>query len=192
MLITIRSGVVFLRVDGPKSFKKLDGSAIGASTYLGLLKLLTNYKYPDEGLKGALEGDNNTVDMTVGDIYGTNYSTVGLSSQIIACSFGKARKKALDELGEIKNCDISRSLLTMIVGNMLQIASLIANLENLSTIVLMGSHFDAPEVMQMSTVSMEYMTEGKKSLIFVKHSSYLGSLGVYLNNLLQRERINTI
>ncbi len=36
LLVSIRSGVVFLRVDGPRSFTKLDGSSIGPSTYLVL------------------------------------------------------------------------------------------------------------------------------------------------------------
>ena len=140
------------RVDGPKSFKKLDGSSIGASTYFGLLKLLTNYKYPDEALRGANKGDNSQIDMSVGDIYGTSYSAIGLSSFAIASSFGKAKTKGLTELGEIRDCDISRSLLTMMAGNMLQIGYLLGTLENLTTVVLMGSHFDSPTFMQMSTV----------------------------------------
>lgn len=152
MLITIRSGVVFLRVDGPKNFKRLDGSAIGASTYLGLLKLLTNYQYPDEALRGAIEGQNETVDLAVGDIYGGSYPAVGLSAQMIASSFGKVRGKRQTDLEKIKDCDISRSLLVMIARNFLQIGYLLATLEDLSTIVLMGSYFDAPAFMQMAIV----------------------------------------
>ncbi len=77
MVVSIRSGVVFLRVDGPKSFKQLDGSSIGGATFLGLLKLLTNYKYPHEALRGAIDGDNTKIDLSVGDIYGGDYSAVG-------------------------------------------------------------------------------------------------------------------
>lgn len=48
---------------------------------------------------------------------------------------------------------ISRSLLTMVAGNTLQIAYMLAELENLSTIMLIGSHFDIPAFLQMCTVS---------------------------------------
>lgn len=163
LLVSIRSGVVFLRVDGPKSFKKIDGSNIGASTYLGLLKLLTNYKYPHEALKGAIEGDNTKIDLSVGDIYGGDYSAIGyfiieyrkidrLPAKIIASSFGKMRSKPLAEIEGIKDEDISRSLLTMVAGNALQIAFMQSMIENLSRIILIGSHFDAPEFMQMCSV----------------------------------------
>jgi len=154
MLITVRSGIVFIRVNGPKDFKILDGSTIGASTYIGLVKLLTDYKYPEEALRGAGSGDNSTIDMSVGDIYGGSYSNIGLSSHIIASSFCKARGKRKDELKRIRDCDISRSLLTIIAGNMLQIGYMLATLENLSNIILMGPYFDIPAFMQMASVHL--------------------------------------
>eukprot|EP00826_Nyctotherus_ovalis_P026320 TRINITY_DN2057_c0_g1_i4.p1 TRINITY_DN2057_c0_g1~~TRINITY_DN2057_c0_g1_i4.p1 ORF type:complete len:302 (+),score=70.56 TRINITY_DN2057_c0_g1_i4:599-1504(+) len=192
MLVTIRSGIVFLRVDGPKNFKILDGSNIGASTYLGLLKLLTSYKYPEEALRDANIGDNSTVDLSVGDIYGGDYLAIGLASHVIASTFCKVRGKRKNELERIKDCDISKSLLSAVTGNMLQIGYLLATLENLSTMVLMGPYFDAPTFMQMGTATMAGMSKGKISLIFLKHSSYLGSLGVYLNNYLQKDRANSL
>ena len=39
------------------------------------------------------KGDNETVDMLVGDIYGQDYSKLGLKSTTIASSFGKVFKK---------------------------------------------------------------------------------------------------
>ncbi len=41
------------------------------------MKLLTNYKYPHEALKAGTEGDNSAIDLSVGDIYGGDYSGVG-------------------------------------------------------------------------------------------------------------------
>lgn len=34
-------------------------------------------------------GDSNNVDLVVGDIYGSDYSKVGLAADVIASSFGK-------------------------------------------------------------------------------------------------------
>lgn len=76
-----------------------------------------------EMLALAEKGDNATVDMLVGDIYGQDYSRLGLKSTMIASSFGKVFKK-----GEGSNKrsfspeDISRSLLYAVSNNIGQIA----------------------------------------------------------------------
>lgn len=90
----------------------------------------------------ADKGDNSSVDMLVGDIYGQDYQKIGLKSSTIASSFGKVfrkdgeeEKKKKDE-GEsseqddveeepkktFKPEDISRSLLYAISNNIGQIA----------------------------------------------------------------------
>lgn len=66
-----------------------------------------------EMLEASQEGDNRNVDMLVGDIYGTDYSKVGLKSSTIASSMGKVFKKNVDKR-QFKPEDISRSLLYMV------------------------------------------------------------------------------
>ena len=70
------------------------------------------------------KGDNATVDMLVGDIYGQDYSRLGLKSTMIASSFGKVFKK--DSPDEKKATftpeDISKSLLYAVSNNIGQIA----------------------------------------------------------------------
>ena len=66
-------------------------------------------------------GDNATVDMLVGDIYGQDYSRLGLKSTTIASTFGKVFRKG----GGRKTFspeDISRSLLYAVSNNIGQIA----------------------------------------------------------------------
>lgn len=46
----------------------------------------------DELLELAEQGDHREVDMLVKDIYGGAYSSIGLSGDIIASSFGKAAR----------------------------------------------------------------------------------------------------
>ena len=85
----------------------------------------------------ADRGDNSSVDMLVGDIYGQDYQKIGLKSSTIASSFGKVFKKGEsgggdddeedeDEEEERKKSfkpeDISRSLLYAISNNIGQIA----------------------------------------------------------------------
>lgn len=79
----------------------------------------------------ADKGDNSSVDMLVGDIYGQGYEKIGLKSSTIASSFGKVFRQGdgeEDEAAEeekkkqFKAEDISRSLLYAISNNIGQIA----------------------------------------------------------------------
>ena len=70
------------------------------------------------------QGDNSTVDMLVGDIYGQDYK-FGLKSTMIASSFGKVFSKNSKKGGRKGNFsaeDISKSLLYAISNDIGQIA----------------------------------------------------------------------
>jgi type II pantothenate kinase len=80
-------------------------------------------------------GDNSQVDMLVGDIYGSDYSKIGLKSSTIASSFGKVFQKgprSSDGGGEgqgvrrkkaaWKQEDLAKSLLYAVSNNIGQIA----------------------------------------------------------------------
>jgi len=90
---------------------------------------------PADMLALADKGDNSSVDMLVGDIYGQDYQKIGLKSSTIASSFGKVFRRGEghgagptteDEEEErrrsFKSEDISRSLLYAISNNIGQIA----------------------------------------------------------------------
>jgi type II pantothenate kinase len=66
-------------------------------------------------------GDNEVVDMLVKDIYGQDYSKLGLKSTMIASSFGKVFKKG-KEKKKFSPEDISKSLLYAVSNNIGQIA----------------------------------------------------------------------
>lgn len=77
------------------------------------------------------KGDNSSVDMLVGDVYGSvGYNALGLKSSTIASSFGKVFRKdrgsqpmgAAERKGKFKAEDICRSLLYAISNNIGQIA----------------------------------------------------------------------
>lgn len=80
------------------------------------------------------QGDNAAVDMLVGDIYGQDYSKVGLKSSTIASSFGKVFQKGPRTAdgkqtdgekkgkGRWKQEDLARSLLYAVSNNIGQIA----------------------------------------------------------------------
>jgi len=74
-----------------------------------------------EMLELSERGDNSMVDMLVGDIYGQDYSRLGLKSTMIASSFGKVFKKGGGKR-QFSAEDISKSLLYAISNNIGQIA----------------------------------------------------------------------
>lgn len=89
MLVNIGSGVSILKVEKPNVFTRVGGSSLGGGTLWGLLSLITGAKTYDQMLTWAQNGDNDNVDMLVGDIYGTDYNKIGLKSSSIASSFAK-------------------------------------------------------------------------------------------------------
>lgn len=64
-------------------------------------------------LEAAENGNHTKVDMMVGDIYGRDYSGIGLKSTAVASTAGKMFKKTQQGVG-LRPEDISRSLLMAI------------------------------------------------------------------------------
>ncbi|KAI9785655.1 MAG: hypothetical protein M1816_008278 [Peltula sp. TS41687] len=169
LLVNIGSGVSMIKVSGPRHFERIGGTSLGGGTFWGLLSLLTGARTFDDMLAMADRGDNTTVDMLVGDIYGTDYTKIGLKSTTIASSFGKvfkmrreAERDAEDggglvngdsdhiedgvhpatgerRLGNFTSEDISRSLLYAISNNIGQIAYLQSEKHHLANIYFGGS-----------------------------------------------------
>lgn len=117
LLVNIGSGVSMIKVSGPSQYKRIGGTSLGGGTLWGLLSLLTGARNFDDMLAMADKGDNGSVDLLVGDIYGEGmgYEKIGLSERTIASSFGKvlkrkreAEKRAEDGSG-LSNGDVNRS-----------------------------------------------------------------------------------
>eukprot|EP00055_Hartaetosiga_balthica_P005032 m.14108 g.14108 ORF g.14108 m.14108 type:complete len:808 (+) comp4255_c0_seq1:75-2498(+) len=95
LLVNIGSGVSIIKVNSNTSYERVDGSAVGGGTFLGLASLLTHVKRFGDILSMADEGACGNVDMLVKDIYGESTPpSLGLNPDITASCFGKARKAA--------------------------------------------------------------------------------------------------
>ena len=90
LLANIGSGVSFIVVESELQWRRIGGTSLGGGTYYGLCHMLTGISEFDEMLDLAETGDNEKVDLTVGDIYGGDYPKIGLKASTIASSFGKA------------------------------------------------------------------------------------------------------
>lgn len=117
LLVNIGSGVSMIKVSGPSQYQRIGGTSLGGGTLWGLLSLLTGARNFDDMLSMADKGENGSVDLLVGDIYGEGmgYEKIGLSERTIASSFGKvlkrkreAERRAEDGSG-LSNVDVNKS-----------------------------------------------------------------------------------
>lgn len=181
--MNIGSGVSILKVTGDDTYERISGTSLGGGTLWGLLSLITNAQTYDEMLELSKHGDNKNVDMLVGDIYGTDYSKIGLKASTIASSFGKVFKKPPTERKLFKNEDISRSLLYMVSNNIGQIAYLNAQAHNIKRIYFGGCFIRGhPATMNTLSYAINFWSRGKVKALFLRHEGYLGSVGAFLKH----------
>ncbi|KAH8732547.1 pantothenate kinase 4 [Phaeosphaeriaceae sp. PMI808] len=182
LLVNIGSGVSMIKVSGPRQFERVGGTSLGGGTLWGLLSLLTGARSFEDMLRLAENGDNSSVDLLVGDIYGQAYNKIGLKSTHIASSFGKVYKmkrsaerdaedgcnRGLKHAEEAEHVggsselqhpaaafrpeDMSRSLLYAVSNNIGQIAYLHAEKHGLPRIYFGGS-FIGGHSQTMNTLS---------------------------------------
>ena len=91
LLVNVRSGATFTRVDSAESSSRICGTSIGGAFFWGICRLLNAFNDPTEAVYAAAKGDSTRIDMSVGDIYGGSYSAMGLAENYIASSFGKLK-----------------------------------------------------------------------------------------------------
>jgi len=155
MLVNIGSGVSILKVESDNCYERIGGTATGGGTFWGLGTLLTKAKTFDELLDLAEKGDHRKADMLVKDIYGGDYLTLGMHSDLIASSFGKICPRQNKGINYLYNCevcvdflfcllfsesdyneaDLARSLLFAISNDIGQIACLYAMMHNLKKVL---------------------------------------------------------
>ena len=118
LLVNLRGGANFVRVDSKNEFHRIAGSTIGIHAIIGILRSLNIFEDPIDALTGALVGDSSNIDLSVGDIYGGGCDALGMPSDWIASSFGKITNTSNARKTLNKN-DIARSLLSMVTVNTL-------------------------------------------------------------------------
>lgn len=202
LLVNIGSGVSMIKVTkpGPEGFERIGGSSLGGGTLWGLLSLLTDAKDYNEMLEMAQNGDNENIDLLVGDIYGTNYNKIGLKANHIASSFAKVFKKLrfnnksmtpAEKLAQFKQEDIARSLLFSISNNIGQIAYLHALRFNLKRIYFGGSYISGHmQTIHTLSYAVNFWSKGDMQSYFLRHEGYLGSVGAFMMGPAVDETLN--
>ncbi|GMH37452.1 hypothetical protein BSKO_05325 [Bryopsis sp. KO-2023] len=181
LLVNIGSGVSIVKVDGEGQHERVSGSSLGGGTFWGLCRLLTKVKNFDEMLELSMKGDNKTVDMLVGDIYGgRDYAQIGLAADTIASSFGKVVGQDKD-LEDYSPADIALALCRMVSYNIGHLAYLNAMRYGLKRIIF-GGFFIRGHPYTMDTISfaIRFWTKGSMDALFLRHEGFLGAMGAFL------------
>ncbi|CAO3637614.1 unnamed protein product [Cunninghamella echinulata] len=184
MLVNIGSGVSILKVTGPNQFTRISGTSLGGGTLWGLLSLLTDATSFDDMLEISKHGDNKNVDLLVGDIYGSDYSKLGLKSSRIASSFGKVFKKGIrQDKSNFDSSDIAKSLLYMVSNNIGQIAYLNAKQHDIKRIYFGGCFIRGhPVTMNTLSYAIKFWSNGDMKALFLRHEGHLGATGAFLKH----------
>jgi len=183
LLVNIGSGVSIIKVDEDGTFERVSGTSLGGGTLWGLLSLLTPATTFDEMLALSEAGDNEAVDMLVKDIYGQDYSKLGLKSTMIASSFGKVFKKG-KEKKKFSPEDISKSLLYAVSNNIGQIAYMNAEKYGLNRIYFGGCFIRGhPATIATLSYAIRFWSKGTKRALFLRHEGFLGAIGAWIKNI---------
>jgi len=186
LLVTIGSGVSIIKVDSETSWERIGGTATGGGTFWGLGRLLTGEQGFDNLLELAIQGDFRNCDMLVKDIYGSRdseYTSLGLSSTLIASSFGKAISVDCSQPDKkpFSDADMARSLLYLVSNDIGHIVTLYAMLHKVKNIYF-GGFFLRHHPVSLHTISyaVNFWSKGEVKANFLRHEGYLGAIGAFL------------
>ncbi|CAH0520620.1 unnamed protein product [Peronospora belbahrii] len=180
LLISIGSGVSVLYVKGSEDYERVSGSSIGGGTYWGLCRLLTHCESYDEALDLCVHGSSESVDMSVGDIYGGAYDKFKLPASTVASSFGKMISVCRES---VSDADLARSLLVMVTQNIGQVAFLNATLYKTKNIFFVGNFLRHNKISARTLAyAINFWSNGAMEARFCKHEGYLGALGAFLRH----------
>uniref|UniRef100_A0A7E4WCZ9 pantothenate kinase n=1 Tax=Panagrellus redivivus TaxID=6233 RepID=A0A7E4WCZ9_PANRE len=176
VVCNIGSGVSVLVVRGHNDFERVSGCSIGGGTFQALCSFLCHSDTFEESVKLAAKGDNKNVDKLVGDIYGSAYDSIGLSSDTVAASFGKISSPK--DRDNVKVEDLARSMLVTIANNIGSIALDVAKLHDIERIVFVGNFLRGnPTAARHLSNAMNFWSKGTKTALFLKHEGYFGAVG---------------
>eukprot|EP00968_Pinguiococcus_pyrenoidosus_P019002 scaffold1981_cov345-Pinguiococcus_pyrenoidosus.AAC.1 len=182
MVVSIGTGVSIIKVEGPGKFERVSGSSIGGGTYWGLCRLFTKATTFKQVLDLAEDGTSEHLDMSVGDIYGGDYTSIGLPAETVAGSFGKLASKERP-WGNVRDCDFARSLLLMITNNIGQVAYLNAIQHDVRNIFFIGSFMRHNSISATRLAyAIDFWSKGTMEALFLKHEGFFGALGAFLTS----------
>lgn len=191
LLVNIGSGVSFFQVFDNRRCERITGSSFGGSALCGLLLLLTKAHTFDEMLELADKGDNSNVDKLIGDIYGVDYTRIGMKMTAVASTFCKAFSKEhrsqyhlarttsqgdasqTSSKAPFSDADICHSLVFALFNNVGQLATLQSRVHDNADIYFTGPYVRGhPLIIRTLCIAVRYYSGGEKRAHVVSDPSF--------------------
>ena len=137
LLVNIGSGVSMIRIQAPNSYERVQGSAIGGGTVLGLGRALFNAKSFEEIMELSRQGNSSNVDLSVGELIGAAPDDEFWNFDTLASSLTKLN--SLDKQ-EVSRADLAQSIVRMVSYNIGYIAYLVSCIHDCSRIYFSGKY----------------------------------------------------
>ena len=156
------------------SIKHLGGTAMGGGFFMGIIKALFNLNDFQEAINLAKSGNRYNVDLKVSDIYDPDDNRVDLLfREFTAATFGKIDLNY--NMNNLKKEDFIDSLICMIGENIGTIANLMADTNDISTIVFCGGFLRENKIVKKILSIM--CKVNRKKAIFLKNSEFCAAIG---------------
>jgi type II pantothenate kinase len=119
-------------------------------------------------------------DLLVGDIYGGDYTALGLSADNVASSFGKLVRG--DALSSVSREDLAKAVLIMITNNIGSLANLYAHkVLHVPQIIFVGNFLTNNSIAKRGLAfATDYWSNHTAKALFLKHEGYFGAVGSLL------------
>ncbi|KAI1039161.1 hypothetical protein LB505_007493 [Fusarium chuoi] len=176
LLVNIGSGVSFFQVSENNQCQRISGSSFGGSALCGLLLLLTRARTYEDMLEQAEKGNNANVDKLIGDIYGMDYSRIGMKMTAVASTFCKAfslehrpdaeiqeAENPVRDIKSFSDADICHSLVFAVFNNIGQLATLHSRIHGNPDIYFTGPYVQNCELLiRTLCIAVRYYSQGEK------------------------------
>jgi type II pantothenate kinase len=137
LLVNIGSGVSMIKIEAPTIYKRVQGSAIGGGTVLGLGRAMFNAKSFEEIMDLSQQGNSSNVDLSVGELIGAPPDDEFWSFDTLAASLTKLNTL---EKQQISRADLAQSIVRMVSYNIGYIAYLVSCIHDCSRIYFSGKY----------------------------------------------------
>lgn len=180
----MRSGCSLYIVDSLEAApRKVCASLFGEATLLSLQQLVC--KYPDgfdseDYIAMAEQGNSLNCDLTVGDIYGDNVESLGLSKELTAASIGKPFRS---QIFNCTDCDYVKSLAKMACVNIANITGLVSRAEKPRSILVTMCLYKSKDYFSLISFLIRYYLADCKvdSVNFSEDSDFFCNLGAFVD-----------
>ena len=175
LIVTIGTGTSM--VSKNDSYEHLGGTAMGGGFFMGLIKALFDLNNFQEAINLAENGNRYNVDLKVSDIYAPEDDRVSLLfREFTAASLGK-----IDfgfNMNMLKKEDFINSLICVIGENIGTIADLMADKNEITSIVFCGGFLKENKIAR-KILSLMCRINNKKAT-FLKNSEFSAAIGALI------------